>query len=275
MNFKNDNLSKIADELRKDVMKMVHNAGDGHPGPALSITEIIVSLYFNIMNINPKFPLCEERDRLILSKGHACPVLYAALARKGYFDLDNLKSLRKYGSILQGHPDMKTTPGIDFTSGSLGNGISIGLGMAVAAKLTGYNNYIYVITGDGELQEGIIWESAMAATKFKADNLIVFVDFNNLQSGGTVDEISALNPLLPKWESFGWHCQEVDGHDTALIIDAASKAKTVNDKPSVIICHTIKGKGISYMEGDNSWHKRVPSDLELKKAIELLGGEDK
>ncbi len=275
MTIKGDNLSKIADELRKDVMKMVHNAGDGHPGPSLSIVEIIVALYFNIMNINPQFALWEERDRLILSKGHACPVLYSALARKGYFDLEKLHSLRKYGSILQGHPDMKVTPGIDFTSGSLGNGISIGLGMAVAAKLKGHNNYVYVITGDGELQEGIIWEAAMAATKFQADNLIVFVDFNKLQSGGTVEEISALNPLLPKWKSFGWHCQEVDGHDTALLIDAVSRAKTVKDQPSVIICHTIKGKGISFMEGDNSWHKRVPSDLELKKAIELLGGEDK
>lgn len=266
-----EQLQAIASQLRLDVVRMVHDAKDGHPGPALSAIDMITTLYFREMNIDPANPQWADRDRFILSKGHACPALYAALARKGYFSVDEFKGLRGMGCLLQGHPCMKKTPGVDMTSGSLGNGLSIGVGMAIAGKYRKKSYNTYVILGDGEIQEGIIWEAAMCAKRYQLNNLIVFVDHNGWQSGGQVEEISGLLPILPKWEAFGWHCQAIDGHDFAQIITAIENARKTPG-PSVIIAKTVKGKGLPYMENDNSWHKRVPTDEELAVAVELLGG---
>lgn len=264
-------LQRIANQLRLDVVKMVHNAKDGHPGPAFSVADIVTTLYFKELNIDPKNPQWEDRDRFILSKGHACPVLYAALARRGFFSTEEFSGLRRLGCILQGHPCMKKTPGIDATSGSLGNGISIGTGMAIAAKYRKKSYYTYVVLGDGEIQEGIVWEAAMCANKYKLDNLIVFIDNNGWQSGDSVSVVSGLGPILPKWEAFGWHCQSIDGHDIKQIIDAVANAKMAG-APSVIVAETIKGKGLDFMENDNSWHKRVPDDEQLAIALRVLGG---
>lgn len=267
-----EQLQAIASQLRLDVVRMVHDAKDGHPGPALSAIDMITTLYFREMNIDPANPQWADRDRFILSKGHACPALYAALARKGYFSVDEYKGLRGMGCLLQGHPCMKKTPGVDMTSGSLGNGLSIGVGMAIAGKYRKKSYNTYVILGDGEIQEGIIWEAAMCAKRYQLNNLIVFVDHNGWQSGGQVEEISGLLPILPKWEAFGWHCQAIDGHDFAQIITAIENARKTPG-PSVIIAKTVKGKGLPYMENDNSWHKRVPTDEELSVAVGILGGE--
>lgn len=264
-------LQKIADQLRLDVVKMVHGAKDGHPGPALSIADIVATLYFKELNVDPRNPRWEDRDRFILSKGHACTVLYAALARRGYFSVEEYAGLRKLGCILQGHPCMKKTPGIDMTSGSLGNGLSIGVGMAIAAKYRKKAYYTYVVLGDGEIQEGIVWEAAMCAKKYQLNNLIVFIDNNGWQSGDSVEKVSGLLPILPKWEAFGWHCQSIDGHDIGQIIAAVATAKKAAG-PSVIVAKTTKGKGLDYMENDNSWHKRVPDDDQLAIALRVLGG---
>lgn len=264
-------LKKIANQLRLDVVQMVHDAKDGHPGPALSSMDIITALYFRELNIKPENPHWEDRDRFILSKGHACPALYAALARKGFFSVNEYKGLRELGCLLQGHPCMEKTPGIDMTSGSLGNGLSIGTGMAIAAKYNKKSYYTYVILGDGEIQEGIVWEAAMCAKKYQLNNLIVFVDNNGWQSGDSVEKVSGLLPIQPKWQAFGWHCQTIDGHDFAQIIDAIRDAKKT-EGPSVIIAKTIKGRGLTYMENDNSWHKRVPNDEQLAIAMKVLGG---
>lgn len=264
-------LQEIANQLRLDVVKMVHDAKDGHPGPAFSVADIITTLYFKELNIDPQNPHWEDRDRFILSKGHACPVLYAALARRGYFPTEEFAGLRRLGCLLQGHPCMKKTPGIDATSGSLGNGLSIGVGMAIAAKYRKKAYYTYVVLGDGEIQEGIVWEAAMCAKKYQLNNLIAFVDNNGWQSGDSVDKVSGLLPILPKWEAFGWHCQTIDGHDFSQIISAIANAKKAG-APSVIIAKTIKGKGLDYMENDNSWHKRVPDDSQLAIALKVLGG---
>ena len=267
-----EQLQAIASQLRLDVVRMVHDAKDGHPGPALSAIDMITTLYFREMNIDSSNPQWADRDRFILSKGHACPALYAALARKGYFSVDEFKGLRGMGCLLQGHPCMKKTPGVDMTSGSLGNGLSIGVGMAIAGKYRKKSYNTYVILGDGEIQEGIIWEAAMCAKRYQLNNLIVFVDHNGWQSGGQVEEISGLLPILPKWEAFGWHCQAIDGHDFAQIITAIENARKTPG-PSVIIAKTVKGKGLPYMENDNSWHKRVPTDEELSVAVGILGGK--
>lgn len=268
----NSRLKEIANELRLEVITMVHRAGDGHPGPALSIADIVAVLYFRVMNINPEKPDWEQRDRFILSKGHACPVLYAALAKKGYFSKNKLPGLRSLNSILQGHPDMVKTPGIDMTSGSLGNGISIGSGIAAAGKIKGLSYNTYVITGDGELQEGVIWESAMSAVHYNLNNLIVFIDHNAFQSGGSIDSINkATRPVINKWKAFGWHCQEINGHNIQEIITSIKNARREETRPSVIVARTIKGKGVPFMENDNSWHKRVPTEIEVKKAAKSLG----
>ena len=267
-------LEKIASQLRLDVVKMVHNAHDGHPGPALSAMDMIVALYFNVMQINPEQPDWEERDRFILSKGHACPALYAALGRKGFFSTDEFSGLRKLNCMLQGHPTMQKTPGLDMTSGSLGNGLSIAAGMALAAKYKKKDYRTYVILGDGEIEEGIIWEAAMFAKKYKLDNLVAFIDHNGWQSGSTVEECSGLLPIKEKWEAFGWDVQEIDGHNFGQLLDAIDHAKNQKGKPNMIVAHTIKGKGLDFMENDNSWHKRVPDDAQLARAIEILGGKN-
>jgi transketolase len=265
-------LEDLARTIRRDIVTMIHLSGDGHPGPALSVADIVTALYFGIMRVDPSQPQWKDRDRMILSKGHACPAVYAALARKGYFSPDVYPTLRHIDSILQGHPDVQKTPGIDATAGSLGNGISIGLGMALAAKLQGQAYFTYVVTGDGELNEGIIWEALMAAKHHNAGNLIVLVDNNEYQSGGAVRNVSGILPLLPKVESFGWHCQEVDGHSIAEILRAVKAAQAVTDTPSIIIAHTRKGKGVPFMEGNNAWHKRAPTKEEYQEAMAALGG---
>jgi len=266
-------LQDLARLIRIDIVTMIHKAGDGHPGAALSVADIVTALYFHVMNVDPAHPDKKDRDRFILSKGHGCPALYAALARKGYFPHADLVGLRSLDCHLQGHPDMNKTPGVDFTSGSLGNGIAIGLGMTLAGRITGCNYFTYVVTGDGEIQEGIVWEAAMSAKKYKAGRLIVFVDNNGIQSGGPVDQVSGLNPILPKWEAFGWHCQEINGHEFPEILQAVDNAKANTEQPSLILAHTVKGQGVPYMIGDNSWHKRVPTEEQFREAMLALGGD--
>lgn len=263
-------LAAISNRLRLDVVEMIHQAGDGHPGPCMSIAEIMAVLFFEELRIDPECPRDPRRDRFILSKGHACPILYAALARRGFFSLDELPKLRTYESMLQGHPDMNKTPGVDTVSGSLGNGVAIGLGMAVGCKMQGLDSNVFVIVGDGEQQEGVIWEGAMAAAHHKAGNLIVFADCNNNQSGGKVTELSSLYPVSQKWESFHWHVQTIDGHSIEEIRAAISAAKAEKDRPSLIECRTVKGKNIPYMENNNAWHKRTPTAGEVELAREAL-----
>lgn len=262
----------FATQLRADVIAMVHSGGDGHIGASLSIAEMVACLYGGIMNVDPDNPRWDDRDRLILSKGHSCPIVYAALARRGFFPLSELRSLRRLNSILQGHPDTVKTPGIDSTAGPLGHGISVGSGMALAGRLQQRDYYVYVITGDGELEEGIVWEGMMAAQKYALGKLIVFIDNNGYQSGGRIEDVSGLSPIFPKFQAFGWHCQEIDGHDTEQIRHAVKNAKAATDRPSCILAHTVKVKGVSFMEGDNSWHKRVPTSEEATRAFAELGG---
>ncbi len=263
---------KFACQIRKDVVTMIHQGGEGHPGPALSIADIMAVIYNDFMRIDPQNPKWKERDRFILSKGHACPVLYATLTRKGFLSEDEFPTLRKINSRLQGHPDIKT-PGVDMTSGSLGNGLSIGLGMTLAARMQGIDNYVYVITGDGELGEGVLWEAVNAAAKYKADKLIAFVDNNGMQSGGTVSDVSNMVNIAGRFQSFGWHTQEIDGHDLEAIHSAITTAQNEKDVPSVIIAHTVKGKGVPYMEHNNAWHKGTPDAEQLKEALQALDSE--
>jgi transketolase len=265
-------LHLMANRLRLDVVEAVHKTGDGHPGSCMSIADVIAFLYFREMNIFPDEPRNARRDRLILSKGHACPVLYAALARRGFFPLDEIYKLRTLEGFLQGHPDYKT-PGIDSVSGSLGNGVAIGAGIALGCGMQNIDNYVYVIIGDGEQQEGIVWEAAMAAAKYKLGRLIVFGDCNNNQSGGKVTDLSSLYPLEEKWRSFHWQVQIIDGHDIQQIKEAVSNAKKERDCPSFILCNTVKGKNIPYMEHNNAWHKRTPTAEEVELAREALKGD--
>ncbi|WP_321302046.1 transketolase [uncultured Sphaerochaeta sp.] len=265
-------LQTMSLQLRRDVVEMVYRTKDGHPSPSFSVADIITALYFEVMNIDPSNPDKSDRDRFVLSKGHACPVLYAALARRGYFPVDDLYTLRYLHSKLQGHPYAPKTKGLDATTGSLGNGVSIGLGMALAARIQKQTNRVYVITGDGELGEGMLWEAAMAASHQKAANLTVFIDNNNYQSGGTVGEVSGPYPIEDKWKAFGWHTQSIDGHDISQILQAVENAKAETERPSVIICKTVKGNGVSFMVGENSWHKRVYTDEEYRIAMKELGG---
>ncbi len=266
-------LEETARLLRRDVVTMIHLAGDGHPGPALSIADLVAALYFNILRVDPANPRWPERDRFLLSKGHSCPVLYAALARRGFFPPSLLPTFRSLGTILQGHPEMKNTPGIDMTTGSLGHGISIGLGMAVAGRFLGMGYRVYVIVGDGELNEGICWEGIIAAAHLGQDRLTVFVDNNGFQSSGSVREVSGLDGIRSRFEAFGWHCQEIDGHDFKQILEAELRTREEIRRPSAIVAATVKGKGVPFMEGDNSWHKRVPTAEELQAALHALGGE--
>jgi transketolase len=270
-----DKIKRIEDaarEIRRDVVEMVYQSKDGHPSPSFSAADIIAALYFEVMNIRPDEPSWADRDRFVLSKGHACPALYAALAQKGYYSKEELPTLRHLHTILQGHPYQPKTPGLDATTGSLGNGVSMGLGMALAGRIAKKDYRVYVITGDGELGEGLIWESAMAAGHLKTDKLSVFIDNNNFQSGGSIEEISGAYPIAEKWESFGWHVQTINGHDVSQILAAIEAAKKVTDKPSAIVAKTNKGHGLSYMIGDNTWHKRVYTDEEYGEAMIELGG---
>ncbi|MCR5402635.1 MAG: transketolase [Butyrivibrio sp.] len=266
-------LREIARDVRIDALRGIHSAGAGHPGGSLSVTDILVSLYFNVMNVNPEDPKMEGRDRLVLSKGHAAPALYSVLAHRGYFDPAELLTLRKLGSRLQGHPSMELCPGVEMSTGSLGQGFSVAVGMAIADKIDGKSRRTFVVTGDGELQEGIIWEAALSAAKHGLDNLIAVVDWNNLQIDGVVDTVKKVAPIDDKFAAFGWETFVCDGHDMQSLLDAYEKAMAVKGKPVCIVAKTVKGKGVSFMENQAGWHGKAPSDEQLEAAIKELGGE--
>jgi transketolase len=268
-----DRIEALGNLLRRDVVEMVYRTGDGHPGPCMSAADMIAALYFHVMRVDPERPDWEDRDRFILSKGHACPVLYAALARRGFFPREELFTLRMLNSRLQGHPVAGKPPGVDATAGSLGNGVSQGLGMVMAARMLKKDYRVYVMTGDGELSEGLIWEAALAAGHLKAAALTVIVDNNGYQSGGTIDEISGACPIDKKWEAFGWQVLSVDGHDSSAFISALAQARRETVRPSAIIAKTLKGRGVSFMIGDNSWHKRTFTEDEYRQAIRELERE--
>lgn len=262
-------LEEIACKVRIGIIEGVHAAKAGHPGGSLSIAEILTYLYFKEMNIDPKNPKDPKRDRFVLSKGHAAPALYATLAQRGYFSPDELITLRQIGSRLQGHPDMKNIPGVDMSTGSLGQGISAAVGMALSSKHFGDNYNVYTILGDGEIEEGQVWEAAMFASNKGLSNLTAFIDLNNLQIDGTIDEVNSAKPVDKKFEAFGWYVITIDGHDYDAIEAALAKAKTV-DKPVAIIAETIKGKGVSYMENAVNWHGAAPNDELYAVAMEEL-----
>ena len=260
-------LKETAAKIRLGVLEGVHAASSGHPGGSLSIADIITYLYFEEMNVDPKNPKDENRDRFVLSKGHTAPALYAALALKGYFDASEISKLRQVDSFLQGHPDMKGTPGIDMSTGSLGLGISTACGMALAAKVDGKDYRTYTIVGDGESQEGQVWEAAMFAAHYKLDNLCVIIDWNGLQIDGPVTEVMNPTPHDKKLEAFGFHVISIDGHDFDQIAAALNEAKTVKGKPTAIIARTVKGKGVSFMENQVGWHGSAPNDEQYEKAV--------
>ncbi|MCL1848926.1 MAG: transketolase [Clostridiales bacterium] len=266
-------LASIAQQIREDIVDMVYNAKSGHPGGSLSAADIMTALYFKEMRIDPAKPDWAERDRFVLSKGHAAPVQYSALARKGYFDPAFLPTLRQIHSPLQGHPHYGSVPGIEASTGSLGQGGGIAVGMALAAKLDGKDYKVFTLWGDGEIEEGLVWESAMAAAHYKLDNLIGFVDWNGLQIDGKITDVMNPEPIDAKFAAFGWHVETVDGHDVAAICAAIEKAKAVKGQPSLILCKTVKGKGVSFMEGDGGWHGKAPDEDQWKQAIQELGGE--
>ena len=262
-------LEKTACKVRMGIIEGVHSAKSGHPGGSLSCADILTYLYFAKMNIDPKNPKMEDRDRLVLSKGHAAPALYSVLANRGYFDTELLKTLRHIGSILQGHPDMKHIPGVDMSSGSLGQGISAAVGMALSAKHFGNDYKVYAILGDGEIEEGQVWEAAMFAANKGLSNLTAFVDYNNLQIDGTIEEVNSAAPIDKKFEAFNWHTIVIDGHDFDQIEAALNEAETV-DKPVAIIARTVKGKGVSYMENAVNWHGAAPNDELYEQAMTEL-----
>ena len=263
-------LSPICRQVRRDIITMTANAGSGHPGGSLSAVELMTSVFFNHMRVDPKNPHDPNRDRFVLSKGHACPALYAALARRGFFDPKHLTTLRQYHSILQGHPDMNKTPGIDISSGSLGNGLAIGVGMAMSGRLHHQDYMTYVMLGDGEVQEGMVWEAAMAAHHHDLGNLVAIVDCNGVQINGWVNEIMTVEPLADKWRAFGWNVVEVNGHNMKDLLTVLHTAKAMRH-PTVILMRTVKGRGVSFMEDDCKWHGNSPSDEELVQAILEIG----
>ena len=263
-------LKEQAKQIRRDIVTMVGAAKSGHPGGSLSATEILTYLYFEEMNVKTEDPKWADRDRFVLSKGHAAPVLYATLAHKGFFPVEELATLRKLGSRLQGHPDMKKVPGVDMSTGSLGTGISTAVGMALACQLDKKDNYVYTVLGDGEIQEGQVWEAAMSAAHYKLDNLIAFVDNNGLQIDGDIDLVLSPNPIDAKFAAFGWHVQVIDGHDFGQIANAVAAAKAEKGKPSVIVAKTVKGKGVSYMENQAGWHGSAPNSEQVAQAMEEL-----
>lgn len=265
-----ERLEEQAVQLRRDIVEMIHAAKAGHPGGSLSAVDMITALYFHVMRIDPQNPRWEDRDRFVLSKGHACPALYAALARRGFFDPKHLTTLRQYHSILQGHPDMNKTPGIDISSGSLGNGLAIGVGMAMSGRLHHQYYMTYVMLGDGEVQEGMVWEAAMAAHHHDLGNLVAIVDCNGVQINGWVNEIMTVEPLADKWRAFGWNVVEVNGHNMKDLLTVLHTAKTMRH-PTVILMRTVKGRGVSFMEDDCKWHGNSPSDEELVQAILEIG----
>ena len=262
-----EELKQMAATIRCDIIEMICTAQAGHPGGSLSATDFVTALYFRIMQVDPKKPDWPDRDRFILSKGHACPVWYAALAERGYFEKSHLGTLRRLNSILQGHPDMLKTPGIDMTAGSLGHGLSAGVGMALSGKLQQKDFNVWIVIGDGESQEGSIWEAAMSAAKWKLDNLTAILDRNNLQNDHYVDDLMPIEPIADKWRAFGWNVLEIDGHDMEAIVDALDTAKAFKDGPTIVIARTVKGKGVSYMENVCEWHGKAPSNEQANQAL--------
>jgi transketolase len=269
-------LRKKANDIRIDIIKSVYSAGSGHPGGSLSAADIFTVLYFNEMNIDPKNPGMKGRDKFVLSKGHASPGIYSTLAERGFFPKEDLVTFRKMGSKLQGHPDRNKVPGIEMSTGSLGQGLSAAVGMALTNKLDKDPGRVYVLVGDGELQEGLVWEAFMAAAHFKLDNLTVIVDWNGLQIDGKNDDVMSVTPIDEKLKGFGWEVVTIDGHDLEEISGAFAKARECKDKPFAIIARTIKGKGVSFMENEFGWHGKAPNEEQFKQALEeleKLGGE--
>jgi transketolase len=260
----------VAKKLRRHIITMTGEAGSGHPGGSLSSVEIVTTLYFNLLRHNPEDPQWPDRDRFVLSKGHAAPLLYATLAECGYFPIEELLTLRKLGSCLQGHCDSNATAGVEMTAGSLGQGLSFSIGVALAGRLDSKDYTVYVLLGDGECDEGQVWEAAMAAAHHKLDRLMAIVDNNGLQIDGWNRDVMNLEPFNEKWQAFGWHVIEVDGHNIAQLIDAFSRAKSVKGKPSVIIAHTVKGKGVSFMENNPDFHGKAPTAAEVELALKEL-----
>lgn len=263
-------LQARAKEIRRSIIKMTGAAGSGHPGGSLSAADIVTTLYFHVLRLRPEEPDWPDRDRFVLSKGHAAPVLYAALAERGFFPKEELLTLRKFGSRLQGHPDMKSLPGVEMSTGSLGQGLSVANGMALAAKLDGKDYRVYVLLGDGECQEGMVWEAAMAAAHYRLDNLTAFLDYNGLQIDGPVREVMSTEPLTEKWRAFGWHVLLIDGHDIGAILSAVEEAKETKGRPTIIVAKTVKGKGVSFMENQVGWHGVAPKAEQVAQALAEL-----
>lgn len=270
MGYSVEELKEIAKNVRRGIIEAVYSGKSGHPGGALSCADILTYLYFNEMNVNPNDPKNSDRDRFVLSKGHASAAIYSVLANRGFFPVEDLKGFRKSDSYLQGHPDMNKISGIDMTTGSLGQGLSVANGMALAGKLDNKNYYVYVVMGDGELEEGQIWEAAMSSAHYKLNNVIAFVDFNGLQIDGSVNEVMNVTPIKEKFEAFGWNTLCIDGHNFEEIREAVKVAKESKEKPTVIIAHTVKGKGVSFMENQVGWHGKAPNDEEYNNAISEL-----
>jgi len=262
-------LEEKAKQVRRLIIQMLAQAGSGHPGGSLSAADLITALYFAVLRYDPKRPDWPQRDRFHMSKGHCCPLWYAVLAEAGYFSKEELLTLRQLGSILQGHPDRRT-PGVDVASGSLGQGLSVALGMCLAGKIDKEDYRVYVLLGDGEIQEGNIWEAAMAASHYKCDNLCAILDYNGFQIDGRIQEVMGLEPVAAKWQAFGWHVIEIDGHNMQQILSAYAEVKNIKGKPSIIVAHTIKGKGVSFMENVVDFHGRAPTKEEAEKALKEL-----
>ena len=267
-------LTEKARRIRINALKAIHAAKSGHPGGSLSSADILATLYFEVLNIDPKKPKMADRDKFVLSKGHAVPALYAALGERGFYEVSEMMTLRQVGSKFQGHPNMRKVPGIEMSTGSLGQGFSAAVGMAVAGKIDKNPGRVYVLTGDGELQEGIVWEAAMQASHRKLDNLVAIVDLNGLQIDGKVSDVKCVCPVDEKFRSFGWNVINVDGHNFEELTTAFKEAKSSKGVPTAIIAHTHKGKGVSFMEDNAGWHGKAPSDEELAAAIEELGGDN-
>ncbi len=265
-------LEGLSGKFRNTIIDTLFKIQTGHPGGSLSAVEIVTTLYFEKMRVDPKNPKWPDRDRFVLGKGHAAPILYVALAKKGFFPEKDLETLRQLGSHLQGHPCAKKTPGVELSTGPLGLGLSAAQGMALGARMDGRDFRTYVLLGDGEIQEGIVWEAAMSAAKFGLDNLTAILDYNKVQLDGTTDEIMPLGDVRAKWESFGWHVIEIDGHKVEEIADALDRAKAVKGRPTIIVARTVKGKGVSFMEGKNTWHGKPISREEYEAAKAELGG---
>ena len=268
-----DDLKDIAKQMRADIVTMLAAAGSGHPGGSLSACDIIAVLYFDKMNIDPENVEWPDRDRFVLAKGHAAPALYAALAERGFFPREDLVTLRKSYSHLQGHPNMNTTPGVEMSTGSLGQGLSVANGMALAGRLDNRDYYVYCLMGDGEIQEGQVWEAAMSASHYGLDHVIAFVDHNHLQIDGNNDDVMTVNPIEDKFRAFGWNVMTIDGHDYQAISDAIDAAKAQKGKPTVIVAETIKGKGVSFMENQVGWHGVAPTQEQAEKALAEIFAE--